>query len=138
MTNQINNQGIIPPTDVIQLTLTLKMTTAGGCRDVSHCPQQQSYSEQDDQTQPTLAPTFVASLQHSQTYVRGLQCHSFKFLFEEQCTQNHPQYLSGLARALFRTTFLEKAVIYIYIYIYICICPFVERTFTWNGRMRRK
>ena len=31
-------------------------------------------------------------------------------LFEEQCTQNHPQYLSGLSRALFPTTFLEIAV----------------------------
>ena len=30
--------------------------------------------------------------------------------FEEQWTQNHPQYLSGLARALFPTTFLEIAV----------------------------
>ena len=30
--------------------------------------------------------------------------------FEEQCTQNHPQYLSGLSRALFPTTFLEIAV----------------------------
>ena len=30
--------------------------------------------------------------------------------FEEQWTQNHQQYLSGLARALFSTTFLEIAV----------------------------
>ena len=30
--------------------------------------------------------------------------------FEEKLTQNHPQYLSGLSRALFRTTFLEIAV----------------------------
>ena len=30
--------------------------------------------------------------------------------FEEQCTQNYPQYLSGLSRALFPTTFLEIAV----------------------------
>ena len=30
--------------------------------------------------------------------------------FEEQWTKNHPQYLSGLSRALFPTTFLEKAV----------------------------
>ena len=30
--------------------------------------------------------------------------------FEEQWTQNHPQYLSGLSRALFPTTFLEIAV----------------------------
>ena len=28
MTNHVNNHSIIPPTDVIQLTLTLKMTTA--------------------------------------------------------------------------------------------------------------
>ena len=32
LTNQINNQSKIPPTDVIQLTLTLKMT---GCRNVT-------------------------------------------------------------------------------------------------------
>ena len=30
--------------------------------------------------------------------------------FENQWTQNRPQYLSGLSRALFPTTFLEKAV----------------------------
>ena len=30
--------------------------------------------------------------------------------FEEQWTQNHPQYLSGLSRAPFPTTFLEIAV----------------------------
>ena len=30
--------------------------------------------------------------------------------FEKQCTQNHPQYLSGLSRALYPTTFLETAV----------------------------
>ena len=30
--------------------------------------------------------------------------------FEEQCTQNHPQYPSGLSRTLFPTTFLEIAV----------------------------
>ena len=30
--------------------------------------------------------------------------------FEEQCTQNHPKYLSGLSRALFPTTFLDIAV----------------------------
>ena len=30
--------------------------------------------------------------------------------FEEQRTQNYQQYLSGLARALFPTTLLEKAV----------------------------
>ena len=30
--------------------------------------------------------------------------------FEEQWTQNHLQYLSGLSRALFPTTFLEIAL----------------------------
>ena len=30
--------------------------------------------------------------------------------FEKQCTQNHPQYLSGLSRALYPTSFLEIAV----------------------------
>ena len=30
--------------------------------------------------------------------------------FEKQWAQNHPQYLSGLSRALFLTTFLEIAV----------------------------
>ena len=31
-------------------------------------------------------------------------------LFEKQWTKNHPQYLSGLSRALFPTAFLETAV----------------------------
>ena len=30
--------------------------------------------------------------------------------FEEQCTQNHPQYLSGLSHGLSLTTFLEITV----------------------------
>ena len=34
----------------------------------------------------------------------------FPKVFEEQCTQNHPQDLSGLSRALFPTIFLEIAV----------------------------
>ena len=34
----------------------------------------------------------------------------FSNFFEEQWTQNHPQYLSGLSRALFPTTFLKTAV----------------------------
>ena len=32
------------------------------------------------------------------------------YFFEKQGTQNHPQYLSGLSRALFPTNFLEIAV----------------------------
>ena len=34
-------------------------------------------------------------------------CAILSNFFEEQCTQNHPQYLSGLSGALFPTTFLE-------------------------------
>ena len=34
----------------------------------------------------------------------------FQISLKEQWTQNHPQYLSGLSRALFPTTFLEIAV----------------------------
>ena len=34
----------------------------------------------------------------------------FSNFFEEQWTQNHPQYLWGLSRALFPTTILERAV----------------------------
>ena len=30
--------------------------------------------------------------------------------FEKQWTQDHPQYISGLSRALYPTTFLEIAV----------------------------
>ena len=44
MTNQVNNQSIIPSTDVIQLTLTLKMTTAQVIETSVHYEQQQSYS----------------------------------------------------------------------------------------------
>ena len=33
--------------------------------------------------------------------------------FEEQWAQNHPQYPSGLSRALFPTTFLEIAVYWV-------------------------
>ena len=32
------------------------------------------------QTTVAVEPTFVAFLEHLQTYVRGLPCHSFKFL----------------------------------------------------------
>ena len=48
MTNQINNQSIIPSTDVTQLTLTLKMTTA----QVNNNSPIQDYVHPDDQTQP--------------------------------------------------------------------------------------
>ena len=60
MTNQIINQSIIPSTDVIQLTLTLKMTTAQVVEKsvtVNNNSPIQDYIQPDDQTQPTLEMT---------------------------------------------------------------------------------
>ena len=60
MTNQINNQSIIPSTDVIQLTLTLKMTTAQVVETsvtVNNNSPIQDYVHPDDQTQPTFEMT---------------------------------------------------------------------------------
>ena len=60
MTNQINNQSIIPSTDVIQLTLTLKMTTAQVVETsvtANNNSPIQDYVHPDDQTQPTFEMT---------------------------------------------------------------------------------
>ena len=60
LTNQINNQSIIPSTDVIQLTLTLKMTTAQVVKTsvtVTNNSPIQDYVHPDDQTQPTFEMT---------------------------------------------------------------------------------
>ena len=60
MTNQINNQSIITSTDVIELTLTLKMTT-GQVVETSITANNnspiQDYVHPDDQTQPTFEKT---------------------------------------------------------------------------------
>ena len=67
----------------------------------------------DQYTVPHTAavePTFVAFLQHSQTYISMAHLAILSNFFEEQCTKNHPQYHSGLSRALFPKTFLEIAV----------------------------
>ena len=72
MSNQINNQIIIPPTDVIQLTLTLKVTTAQVVETsvtVNNSPIQDNIHP-DNQTQPTfeMTPGFkpftVSSVRH--------------------------------------------------------------------------
>ena len=60
MTNPINNQSIIPSTDVIQLTLTLKMTTPQVDETsvtVNKNSPIQDYVHPDDQTQPTFEMT---------------------------------------------------------------------------------
>ena len=57
MTNQTNNQSIIPSTDMIQPTLTLKMTTAQVVKTsiiVNDDSPIQDYVHPDDQTQPTF------------------------------------------------------------------------------------
>ena len=46
-----------------------------------------------------VEPTLVAFLFHLQTYVHGLSI---------TLKQNHPQYLTGLSRALFPTTSVSK------------------------------
>ena len=72
MSNQINNQIIIPRTDVIQLTLTLKMTTVQVVETsvtVNNSPIQDDIHP-DNQTQPTfeMTPGFkpftVSSVRH--------------------------------------------------------------------------
>ena len=60
LTNQIYNQSTIPSTDVIQLTLTLKMTTAQVVETsvtVNKNSPIQNYVHPDDQTQPTFEMT---------------------------------------------------------------------------------
>ena len=57
LTNQFNNQSIIPSTDVIQLTLTPKMTTAKVVEtsvSVNNNSPIQDYVHPNDQTQPTF------------------------------------------------------------------------------------
>ena len=59
LTNQINNQSIIPSTDVIQLTLTLKMTTTQVVQTsvtVNNNSPIKDYVHPEDQTQRTLDP----------------------------------------------------------------------------------
>ena len=60
LTNQIINQSIIPSTNVLQLTLTLKMTTAQVVETsvtVNNNSPIQDYVHLDDQTQPTFEMT---------------------------------------------------------------------------------
>ena len=60
MTNKANNQGIIPSTEVIQLTLILKITTAQVVETsvtVNNNSPIQDYVHLDNQTQPTFEQT---------------------------------------------------------------------------------
>ena len=65
LTKQVNNQSLIPSTDVIRLTLTLKMTTARVVETsvtVNNNGPIQDYVHLDDQTQPTLMKCAVPSI----------------------------------------------------------------------------
>ena len=60
MTNLANDQSLIPSTDVIQLTLTLRMTNAQVVKTsvtVNNNSPIQDYVHSDDRTQPTFEMT---------------------------------------------------------------------------------
>ena len=83
LTNQINNQSIIPSTDVIQLTLTLKMTTAQVVETsvtVNKNSPIQDYVHPDDQTQPTFVLFNLLASRHSKREVQFFQSFAFMFL----------------------------------------------------------
>ena len=64
MTKQVNDQSLIPSTEVIQLTSTLKMTTAQVVETsitVYNNSPIQDYIHPDDHTQPTYAYEQVAN-----------------------------------------------------------------------------
>ena len=83
LTNQVNNQSIIPSTDVTQLTLTLKMTTAQVVETsviVNNNSPIQDYVYPDDQTQPfgfILVHEYIHS--HSTTTLSFNIIHKFTF-----------------------------------------------------------
>ena len=71
MTNQVNNQSIIPSTDVIQLTLTQKMTTAQVVETsvtVNNNTPVQDYVHPDDQTQSTFIKLIIETANRAPVY----------------------------------------------------------------------
>ena len=64
LTNHVNNQSLIPSTDVIQLTLTLKMTTTQVVKTsvtVNNNSIIQGYVHPADRTQPTYETTALSA-----------------------------------------------------------------------------
>ena len=103
MINQINDQSIIPSTDVIQITLTLTMTTAQVVKmsvTVNNKSPIQDYVHQDDHTQPTfeMTPGFKPftnkELTQSQSNLQYslIQVHSNEF-FQQMLLQNQPKFI---------------------------------------------
>ena len=64
----------------------------------------------DQYTVPVTLPVKTSCFPLACANIRPLPHAIFSNFFEERRTQNHPQYLSGLSRALFSTTFLEIGV----------------------------
>ena len=60
-------------------------------------------------TTEVVEPTLLLSFS-THKHMSVASCTSLSNFFEEKCPQSHPQYLSGLLRTLFLTTFLEIAV----------------------------
>ena len=82
MTNQINNQSIIPSPDVIQLTLTLKMTAqvVETSVSVNNNSPIQNYVHPDDQTQRTfeMTPGFKPFTVSSDMFYKRTVFHQMK------------------------------------------------------------
>ena len=92
VTNQVNNQSLLPLTDVIQLKLTLKMTTAEIVEAsviVNNSPIQ-DYSHTEDHTQPTYDDVTRDDSQR-----RFLGQHSVAML--EQCCNHSKQCRNNVA-----------------------------------------
>ena len=60
-------------------------------------------------TTVAVEPTFVAFLRHSQTYVHGLSCHYFKFLWRTVDSKPHTMPF-GIVACTFSDNFLEIPV----------------------------
>ena len=92
VTNQVNNQSLIPLTDVILLTLTLKMTTAAIVEPsiiINNSPVQ-DYAHTEDHTQPTFGDVTREDSQR-----RFLGQHSVAML--EQCCNHSKQCRNNVA-----------------------------------------
>ena len=93
MSNQVNNQSLIPSTDLIQYTLTVKMTTAQVVETsvtVTNNSPIQDYVLPDDQTQPTYESiktcTKTAARHHNYLFsvyhTYKLECSQWTSLWE--------------------------------------------------------
>ena len=81
MTNQVNSQSIIPSTDVIQLTLSLKMTTAQVVETsvtVNNNSPIHYYVHSDNQTQTTFEKKTLSQTNNTATIKSAIQLLALK------------------------------------------------------------